>query len=210
MQQPPLGRRRSASVQERRYVVHLNQQVVEEWTGWLRRVAEGALFDQPLILLQRGLAGITVAQRVFGSVVHLPHCVPWRGGEPCEPAMVFESWPLGLCSPVGTGVLCERLGLLELEVELHERAARLQGVVTTPNQFERTLSPSSFDRGDGGAAVVAGLPTQGALGQVLPLPQAARLAAELPGRLSLSFVEGFHLSPKQRMSTNVFTSAPKS
>src|SRR5438105_2915952 len=111
--------------------------------------------------------------------------------------MVFE-WPLGLCRPVGTGTLSACLRLLELKVELHECAARLQGVIAAPDQFERALPPSGFDRGDGRAAVVAGLPTEGALGQVLPLPQATQFTAKLPRHLAFSFVESFHLSPKRR------------
>src|SRR2546422_445814 len=83
-------------------------------------------------------------------------------------------------------------GHLELKIELHEHAARLQGVIAAPNQFERAPSPSGLDRGDGRAAVVAGLPTEGALRQVLPLPQAAQFAAKFPGQLALTFVESFH------------------
>src|SRR5438876_12312496 len=111
--------------------------------------------------------------------------------------MVFELWPLGLCSPVRMGILCARPGLLELKIELHEHAARLQGVIAAPNQFERAPSPYGLDRGDDRAAVVAGLPTEGALRQVLPLTQPAQVAATVPGELVLTFVEGHNLFSKR-------------
>src|ERR1700730_4828019 len=117
--------------------------------------------------------------------------------------MVLESWPLGLCRPIGTGVLSACLGLLELKVDRDQCAVGLQGVVAPSDQFERAPSPPGFDGSDGGAAVVAGLPPEGALSQVLPLPQATHFAAKFPGHLALSFVEGFHSPPIdecQRMS----------
>src|SRR6266851_7773736 len=119
MQQPPLGRRRSAIVQERRYVGHLNQQVVEEWTGWLRRVAEGTLFDQPLILLHRiggdalpsssSIRGSSRADRlpavcrVAGGVPEVPTARSRRQSDPLAalrhsllPRKGFHGLPVGL------------------------------------------------------------------------------------------------------------------
>src|SRR5882762_5634143 len=97
---------------------------------------------------------------------------------------------------------------LEFEVDPDECAVGLQGLVAPSDQLERALPPSGLDRGDGGAAVVAGLPGESALRQILVLPQAAQFAAKLPGHLALSFVEGFHLSPKRRVSTYVSTCTP--
>jgi len=69
----------------------LEQHVVQEWTRWLRRVAEGPLFDQPLILLQHSLAGLPSARRVRLGV-HLPICSNSGAGSRDRAAMGFESW----------------------------------------------------------------------------------------------------------------------
>jgi hypothetical protein len=97
-------------------------------------------------------------------------------------------------SPIGS-VFYACPCFLEFEVDPDQCAVGLQGVIASSDQLERALPPPSFNSGDGGAAVVAGLPPEGALSQVLPLPQAAHFAAKFPGRLALSFVEGFHSPP---------------